>query len=357
MRTCFSLAGPAAILLVSLSAAGAHAQTCSAARINYTMFLGSKPQDAAGCAMEVVNGQIRIAPPTTNPAMSCPDMFGWKMYAEVVKQEFWKAWASDPDTWPAEPLPLCQPGSPAGSCCTPGAADNPGYSDPKAPANNCPFFPGDHRSRAQVAQLRIGQPPSKSHLFGLSASPQARPTAPAPGEAVDPGRVIRQSMAELVFRNKPMFDFVFKSDLYHQQGLQRVFKRNDDYLKTQNSPYRLRNLPSAMTEIDFPADALMIKSNWLNETRAKEIGLREDPNNPYIKMTILTPVDDNNAGIFMPGVHWLVAFHVSSKDTPNWAWATFEHVNNPGRCDYTGCNDSYGYRSADTVAANQANNF
>jgi len=92
-------------------------------------------------------------------------------------------------------------------------------------------------------------------------------------------------MAEVVFRNKPMFDFVFKSDLYHQQGLQRVFKRSDDYLKTRNTPYRPRNLPNALTVIDFPADALMIKSNWLNEKRALAIGLREDPNNPYIKMT------------------------------------------------------------------------
>src|ERR1700704_1962616 len=106
MRTRFSTTGAAAILLVWLSGTSADAQTCSAARINYTMFLSSKPQDAAGCAMEVRDGQIRIAPPTTNPSMSCPDMFGWKMYAEVVKLEFWKSWASDPDTWPADPLPL-----------------------------------------------------------------------------------------------------------------------------------------------------------------------------------------------------------------------------------------------------------
>ncbi|MGG7381499.1 hypothetical protein ACQ7B2_23090, partial [Escherichia coli] len=66
---------------------------------------------------------------------------------------------------------------------------------------------------------------------------------------------------------------------------------------------------------------------------------------------------DNNADIFKPGVHWLVAFHVSSKDTPNWVWATFEHVNNLGRCDYTGCNDSYGYRSADRVPPGRETNF
>jgi hypothetical protein len=351
------IAAFAALAALSSGALAQPAPSCPANRINFSMFLASKPQDGAACAMMVRDGKIVVTPPTTNPAMSCPDMFGWKMFSEVVKQEFWKSWASDPDTWPGDPLPLCQPGAPAGTCCTPGAADNPGYSDSKAPANNCPFFPGDHRTPAQVMQLRIGQPPSKSHLFGFSARPQARATAPAPGSAVDPGRVIRQSMAELVFRNKPMFDFVFRNDLYHQQGLQRLFKRNDDYLKTRNTPYRPASRPGALTEIDFPVDALMIKSNWLSEARAREIGLREDPNNPYIKMTILTPVDDNNADIFQPGVHWLVAFHVSSKDTPNWVWATFEHANNPGRCDYTGCNDSYGYRTADNVTADQATNF
>jgi hypothetical protein len=27
---------------------------------------------------------------------------------------------------------------------------------------------------------------------------------------------------------------------------------------------------------------------------------------------------------------------------PNWTWATFEHMNNPGRCDVIGCNDTFG---------------
>src|SRR5882724_8923767 len=86
-------------------------------RIKYTMFLGSRPLDSAGCAIEVRDGQVRVLPPTSNPAMTCPDMFSWKMYAEVISQEFWKGWASDPDTWPADPLPLCQPGTPPDQCC------------------------------------------------------------------------------------------------------------------------------------------------------------------------------------------------------------------------------------------------
>jgi hypothetical protein len=33
----------------------------------------------------------------------------------------------------------------------------------------------------------------------------------------------------------------------------------------------------------------------------------------------------------------LVSMHVISKMVPNWTWATFEHKDNPGRCDVIGC--------------------
>src|SRR3954454_3158130 len=135
MRSRIRAVGPFTILFAAALSGNAMAQSCGPNRINFSMYLASKPQDALACAMTVRDGKIAIAAPITNPSMSCPDMFGWKMFAETVKQEFWKSWASDPDTWPADPLPLCQPGAPAGTCCTPGAADNPGYSDAKAPAN------------------------------------------------------------------------------------------------------------------------------------------------------------------------------------------------------------------------------
>ena len=38
----------------------------------------------------------------------------------------------------------------------------------------------------------------------------------------------------------------------------------------------------------------------------------------------------------------LVSMHVISKQVPNWTWATFEHQNNEGRCDYIGCRDNFG---------------
>lgn len=52
----------------------------------------------------------------------------------------------------------------------------------------------------------------------------------------------------------------------------------------------------------------------------------------------------------------LMAFHVSSKDIPRWVWTTFEHKDNPGRCDFTGCNDSFGF-SAKVLKPQQISNY
>jgi hypothetical protein len=34
--------------------------------------------------------------------------------------------------------------------------------------------------------------------------------------------------------------------------------------------------------------------------------------------------------------------HIISKLVPNWTWATFEHKDNLGRCDFIGCHDNFG---------------
>lgn len=38
----------------------------------------------------------------------------------------------------------------------------------------------------------------------------------------------------------------------------------------------------------------------------------------------------------------LVALHIMARVVPNWIWATFEHKDNKGQCDYIGCHDSFG---------------
>ncbi len=340
-------------------------QPLARSAIAYATYFRSKAQDAPQCSLNVVGGKIAITP-ATNPAMSCPNRFAWKLFAESVTQEFWKNWAADQQTWPgcnpgdttcrtaSSPLPLCAAGSDPGKCCDPASRTNPGYDDPYNPAKLCPYFPGDHHRPDRPLPIRIGPPPLKAHLAGFA---RGEPAAVAL-TTQERGRVIRQSMAELVFRNRPMWAYTFANDLYTQEGVANVFKNYGANLG-KGAPYRARSRPGALVEVDFPVDAVMIKSNWINAEVAASLKppLREDPDRPYVKMSILSPVTDDNGTILKPGVHWLVAFHISSKDIPNWVWATFEHVDNPGRCDYTGCNDSYGYLSPDPVAPGQWDNY
>ncbi|MBV8838565.1 MAG: hypothetical protein JO000_18680 [Alphaproteobacteria bacterium] len=374
----------AIIALLALPAAVDAADICQSSdpptpdSLRWVQYFMSRAQNAPGCAMRLENGRLVAQPPVTNPALSCPDMFAWKLFAEAVAGQFWLNWSADQEMWPGNGVPddagapyaLCTAGQ-SGNCCNPDLANNPGYDDPVYKAKFCPYFPGDHRTAGATAALRIGAPPSKAHTMGFAANPRFRASIKAEAEiakqileAPDPtkGRRIRQSMAEIVFRNKPFFDFVFRNNLYNTDGITAVFRANANNIfnpstRQSGAPFRLSTQTGPLSEIIFPADAVMIKSDWLARERAEAMGLRDDPANPYIKMEILSPVLDDNGSILLPGEHWLVAIHFSSKDIPNWVWTTFEHVNNPGRCDYTGCNDSYGYTSPDTVSAGQARNF
>lgn len=370
----------AALCLAALPAVAADICTNAGApdSLRWVQYFMSRPQNAPGCAMRVENGRLVPVAPITNPALTCPDMFAWKLFAEAVAGQFWRNWAADQEMWPGNglasdpgaPYSLCSPGQ-SGNCCNPDSADNPGYNDQVYKAKYCPYFPGDHNATATTTALRLGAPPSKAHTLGFAASARFRDAIKTEAalasqilEAPDPtkGRRIRQSMAELVFRNKPFFDFVFRNDLYNTDGVTKVFNANASNIynpatRQSGAPYRLATDSGPLSEITFPADAVMIKSDWLARERAEAMGLRDDPENPYIKMEILSPVLDDNGSILLPGEHWMVAIHFSSKDIPNWVWTTFEHVNNPGRCDYTGCTDSYGYASPDTVGSGQARNF
>lgn len=345
--------------------------------LKYVQYFLSRVQDTPGCAMRVEGGGLTVPPTITNPAMSCPDMFAWKLFIEAIVGRFWRNWAADQETWPGnglakdpgKPYPLCAPGQ-SGACCDPSSKTNPGYDDKTYKAKYCPYFPGDHNLATDAAPPRIGVPPSKAHTFGFAGNPRFREALKAEatlaqqileGAESSKGRQVRQSMAEIVFRNKPFFDYVFKNDLYNTEGVVKVFNANAANIAgpggASGAPYRIDDGDRALAEITFPPNAVMIKSDWLNKKRAEEIGLKEDPENPYVKMNIVTPVLDNNGVILEPGEHWLIAIHFSSKDIPNWVWTTFEHVNNFGRCDFTGCNDSYGYTSPDEVAAGQARNY
>lgn len=235
-----------------------------------------------------------------NRAINCPDQFAWMQWARINKASAgehpaWIYWATDRSTFPESPQPTECSGS------TP---------DP----TNCPSFgplAGDPVSRDanQPVALTFNLPSKRP-------APLHTPASRARAEAILDGGEIPKNLGsvtkETIHRNRASFDYIVDNKLWYQEGLADQFDAN--------------------FQVDFPAASVEIKTNWLNLTR---LGKVNDLQGEYY--TVLTENDSTWA---------LVAMHITTKDLPQWFWATFEHVSNPGRCDYIGCHDSYGQMPA-----------
>lgn len=140
-----------------------------------------------------------------------------------------------------------------------------------------------------------------------------RDARPAHGR-VAPQVVPGGSETEETRRNKPDFDFIVQHDLYKVSGLKAAF--------------------AADKPISFPVDSLEVKANWVEVSKLKAFNGFDGTPAEAAKIYHV-----NNAGSTQ---YALVSMHVISKLVPNWTWATFEHKDNPGRCDILGCRDSFG---------------
>ncbi|HEY3247115.1 MAG TPA: hypothetical protein VGK88_02325 [bacterium] len=202
----------------------------------------------------------------TNPAANQPAVFAWKTMIEISRaanngsnDTIWETWATDDDTFPPN-------GNPA--ACT-GLRP-----DPK----QCPVWPGlKHRSDNL-------QPIQKLEALGIETDEQ-----------------------EVVYRNKPTYDYIVSNNLWYRDGL------IDAFLRAQAGSF----------EVDFPIDSIEVKAIWI------PINVRDKPRYHW------NYADD---GL----LYGLAAFHIMTKDLPLWFWATFEHVDVIGRCDFIGCHDQFG---------------
>ena len=163
---------------------------------------------------------------------------------------------------------------------------------PNPPAMNCPTWPD---------QFRIPLPELGTQRGAL---PQLRTSR----RLADAGATSPPQSLEIVHRNRPTFNYIVEHNLWWVEGLAQSFE--DGFV------------------FDFPHDAIEFKSNW------NLLGPGDDPSR-YVTMK------------YEGATYGLVAFHISTKDLPNWFWSTFEHVDNPGRCDFLGCHDSFGVTPAD----------
>jgi hypothetical protein len=108
---------------------------------------------------------------------------------------------------------------------------------------------------------------------------------------------------EEVLRNKPTFEYIITNNLWYTEGLAQFFQKGQPVV--------------------FPTQSVEVKANWQRIT-------------PDQKPKFHWNYDDKG------NLYGLIALHITSKVLPNWFWATFEWVDNPGRSDYIGSGDAFG---------------
>jgi len=305
--------------------------------IDQAMYFKSHVRDAATCkqAMKVKKGAI-VFDGISNPAITCPDAFGWKQFMEAVQAEFWKNWATDQQIWVKKPKPYCRNQNDTDCCELNEKTGKTNYRGRSSGGNaHCPLFP------ESMGGIKLTQFKDKHAL-----SPHLARQSEVLDD--DKSRIARDTEAEIVYHNKPFFDYSVTHNLYHSNGLIEVFNQQK-YQAASQSPYR----PLGQG-VSYPETAVMFKVDFISEDVMKELGYisdhdndpdtpMNDANHPYITMNIENPETQAIK------THYLVAVTGASKALPNWHWYAFEHVNNIGRCDYIGCNDSYGFQHQVTV--------
>jgi hypothetical protein len=165
-----------------------------------------------------------------------------------------------------------------------------------------PIFPGTTSPpsctpQAVAAAAPAVTPTASPKILNVPALVALAPRLPGLQPHVVPGG------SEEVRRNQATFNFIVCNKLYTKAGLRAAFASGQP--------------------ISFPIDSLEVKADWV------EAGNRS-PSDFHIN----TASDHKS--------YALVAMHIISKQVPNWTWATFEHKDNPGRCDYIGCHDDFG---------------
>lgn len=128
-------------------------------------------------------------------------------------------------------------------------------------------------------------------------------------------------VSEETRRNRPDFDFIVNNNLYKVSGLKAAYASG----KT----------------LSFPRDSLEVKANWVEVARLKEFNGFTGTAAEAAKLYHVNSTGGKQ--------YALVAFHIISKLVPNWTWATFEHTDNPGRCDVLGCIDGFGAVNANVA--------
>lgn len=290
---------------------------------------------AAAATTTAAAAAPQATPTPTNPAMDDPDQFMWRAFIQVNQPApgqqppapgtsvpvLWETWSSDEETFPGN-----------------GVAAAPCFPNNPDPTRRCPDQSNNARKRLRRGlqqQILLGLA-NRANLRGTrrganrgflspemlrAAVAAAHSNAPVAATAA-PNRRSRLGAAsattpggfEEVTRNLASFNYIVQNNLYTKSGLTQQFNNN--------------------FVVKFPTDAIETKARWL-------------PWNDILKYSPNANLSHYHVTFSGGVMYGLVGLHIMTKDTPNWVWATWEHEDNPNRCDYMGCHDDFGVNPSD----------
>ncbi|PTQ84868.1 hypothetical protein [Nitrosomonas ureae] len=120
--------------------------------------------------------------------------------------------------------------------------------------------------------------------------------------------------------NKEAYEFIRTNELYHIGGQEKLFEKAKELRAEATKKYDNSGVIPEIHQykkklIDFPVEAKEVKAQWR---------VIEDSQ----KHKYRWHKDEATGKVF-----GLTALHITTKDLPNWLWATFEHVDNPSLPD------------------------
>ena len=125
-----------------------------------------------------------------------------------------------------------------------------------------------------------------------------------------------------ILTNEVMFDYIVSNTLYSKQG-QQAFNGDADFPISVVAD----NVHASQKIVDGTQGSMMIKAAW------KVIGSNDDPSKFHTTDAYVYDNPNENAGVQAAcelQTVGLVGFHIGTKTdgSPQWAWSTFEQVNN-----------------------------
>jgi hypothetical protein len=114
--------------------------------------------------------------------------------------------------------------------------------------------------------------------------------------------------------NRAAYEFIRAHELYNVDGQEKALNIAQDVFAKALSEGRA--VDAREYKMNFPLAAKEVKAQW------RTIPEADKPRYRWVEF-----VDSTGAR----KVFGLTALHITTKDLPNWLWATFEHVDNPSR--------------------------